>query len=273
MILGNAVATRYPRTQHRIARHKEFPDLPTPLSPHTPPHPLSPMNGSMPAPGSVASFLLALRNGTIATIPRPEDSHRTACLAATEAAAATDPAVGQMLHSWHREDVLHIGGPPLAFRESSARHGALLLFRAAWCFLFPATPAEDVITLLTPPCPHASACDLWSADLTLHWLPDLARLCRHSHQPDALPLAIQLAAARWPLSAAALPPAHTTVPPQPAAWESLTSHAGLRQLFTDRALAAQSSQQLAHPEISATARISPGPACPHLAALLPPLAS
>lgn len=209
----------------------------------------------------------------MSTIPMPEDRHHAACLAATEAAAAADPSVGPMLRSWHHEDVLHIGGPPLAFSESSARHGALLLFRAAWCFLFPATPAKDVITLLTPQFPHTSASDLWSADLTLHWLPDLARLCQHSHQPDALPLAIQLAAARWPLSAAALPPAPTNVPPHPSAWESLTSHPGLRQLFTDRALAAQSSQQLAHPEIATTARISPGPACPYLAALLPPLTS
>jgi len=194
----------------------------------------------------------------MATIPLREDDHHAACLAATEAAAAADSTLSQLLLSWHHEDALHIGGPPLAFRESSARHGALLLFRAAWCFLFPATPPEDVIALLT---------------LCLHWLPDLARLCQHSHPPDALPLAIQLAAARWPLSAAALPPAPTTVPPQPTAWESLTSHPGLRQLFTDRALAAQSTQQLAHPEIAATARISPGPACPHLTALLPPIPS
>jgi hypothetical protein len=231
------------------------------------------MNGSMPAPGSVASFLIALRNGTMATIPMPEEDHHYACLAAIEAAAAADSSLGELLLSWHHEDALHIGGPPLAFKESSARHGALLLFRAAWCFLFPATPPEDVIALLTPPFSHVSASDLWSADLTLHWLPDLAGLCRHSHPPDALPLAIQLAAARWPLSAAALPPTLTTVPPQPTAWESLTSHHGLRQLFTDRALAAQSTQQLAHPEIAATARISPGNACPHLTSLLPPIAS
>lgn len=209
----------------------------------------------------------------MATIPLPEDDHHAACLAATEAAAAADSTLSQLLLSWHHEDALHIGGPPLAFRESSARHGALLLFRAAWCFLFPATPPEDVIALLTPQFPDTAASDLWSADLCLHWLPDLARLCQHSHPPDALPLAIQLAAARWPLSAAALPPAPTTVPPQPTAWESLTSHPGLRQLFTDRALAAQSTQQLAHQEIAATARISPGPACPHLTALLPPIPS
>ncbi len=200
----------------------------------------------------------------------PPDGEADICLASIELEASSHPSLAEMLHAWHLEDQSGIGGPALHFHEPAARHGAILLFRSAWCFLLGSTPPENVIPFLKPDFPHSSPSDLWSADLTLHWLPDIARLCRQSPEQQCLVQAIHLAAARWPLSAAALT-APAMPPPDPAAWHSLISHPGLRQLFTDRALAAQSTAQLAHSEIAATARLSLGTGFPQLTALLPPL--
>lgn len=165
-----------------------------------------------------------------------------AVLTEIEKDAQSDPRIGTVLAEWHREAVEDLGGPPLPFDEAAARHGAVLLFRAAWCYLHRDTPAREVTRLLhpTPPTPseNLTAAAQFSADLTLRHLPALHRIALALAPGDPLLAALRSLAAAYPLSSPGFSPDENFPPSaDPDAWAILQNHAGLRQLFLDRVLA------------------------------------
>ena len=180
-------------------------------------------------------------------------------LTALEAEAHADPQVAALLEIWHREASGDLGGPPLAFDEKSARRGAVLLFRAAWCYLHRDSTAAD-----------ATASSQFSADLALQHLPGVFRLAQALAPGDPLLAGLRHLAARFPLSSPGMPPEENTSPAaDPAAWAALQSHAGLHQLFLGRVVLLRSPAWLAVPHVAAALRRSLGSWARELAPSLP----
>ena len=134
---------------------------------------------SVPHPGAALIFLRELRSSGSPVLrlhgygPSPEG------LLLLEEDAGNDLLLIPLLKSWHLEAVEDIGGPPLPFDESAARHGAILLLRAAWFYLHRDSDAAAVTRAFSEPPPGPpSPAALFSADLTLQHLPSLFRMAQ-----------------------------------------------------------------------------------------------
>lgn len=108
--------------------------------------------------------------------------------------------------------------------------------------------AKEVEELVCVPLPAPrSAAVLWSADLTLRFLPDLCALARGVARDDPLVTALARLARDWPLSAAGLALGGDGAPELP---EALRADACLRGLLVDRVLARGSVELEAVPWIA-----------------------
>jgi hypothetical protein len=98
-------------------------------------------------------------------------------------------------------------------------------------------------TPLAPPCPSGpSASAVWSADLTLRYLPDVLRHARAVAQDDPLVAALLELARAWPLSSVGVPGV-----PRPLDLTHVWSHPSLRQLYVDRVIERQDNERLNDP--------------------------
>lgn len=227
-----------------------------PVFPRLPPRHRTPVSHPVPQPGTVSAFLRELRTTGAPVVSLRGSGELTDCLRHIEADAAADAALIPLLREWHAESLADLSGPPLAFDETAARYGAQMLFRAAWFYLHRDAPEQHVVTLLADPLPGGpSATALFSADLTLCYLPDLHRIARTLAPGDPLLAALQRMADALPLSGAGLPPENDAPRhPQAAAWRSLLTHPGLWRLFTDRIIAASARWWLPHGEVRQSLR-------------------
>ena len=166
--------------------------------------------------------------------------------AAVDAATADDsamPAVTRLLESWHGEAVLDLPGSPLVFHPPAARWGARLLCRAACLVNYRELGESDIARWLQrEPMPDASdPAAHFSADLCLrHWA-DLHRMARARSEDDPLVKVMHALAAKFPLSAPGMERAVDFSHP-------VFRHAGLAQLFAERALERADTTCLAIPE-------------------------
>jgi hypothetical protein len=214
----------------------------------------------VPQPGTVSAFLRELRTTGAPAVHLRGPGPLTDCLRHIEADAAADAALIPLLREWHAEALADLPGPPLSFDESAARYGAQMLFRAAWFYLHRDATEAHVVTLLADSLPGGpSAAALFSADLTLRYLPDLHRIARTLAPGDPLLGALQRMADALPLSGAAMPP-DEDAPRQPltAAWQAICDHPGLWRLFIDRVIATSARWWLARPEVRAALRRTAG---------------
>jgi hypothetical protein len=118
---------------------------------------------------------------------------------------------------------------------------------------------------LRAPCPQpVSPATLWSADLTLRWLPDLWQLAAGIAREDPLVVELQRLAAAWPLGSVGVP---LTSPPNVAHLALLRTDASLGALYLDRVLAAGDAERMREPWLLERARSAVG-AHPHLAGRL-----
>lgn len=244
---------------------------------------------AMSAPGTVVRFLTELR-ATGSPVVRLRGSAAeggTEALSFIEAEADSASEVAQILAGWHREAAEDLGGPSLAFDEASARLGARLLFRAAWCYLQRGLSREEVARLLSaqppflrkevpalsipsirstaPPTPppllkdtrsytevvdaNAAGAALFSTDLCLRHLPAIFRMAQTLSPGDPLLRALQALAAPFPLSGIGIATG-TNDFAAPDTLAVIFGHPGLRQLFLDRILAARSRDWLHHPQVA-----------------------
>lgn len=189
-----------------------------------------------------------------------------AAVDAATADPATGPAVNRLLESWHRDAVPDLPGAPLAFHPAAAQWGAHLLFRAACLTAFRDLGESDIARWLKrDPMPDAaSPAAHFSADLCLrHWA-DLYRMARARSEDDPLVKAMHDLAVTVPLAA---PGMHHA--PDPA--HPVFRHAGLAQLFAERALEHSDTTCLALPEIHRLVRSKLGAYAAGLGrGLLPP---
>jgi hypothetical protein len=220
---------------------------------------------AVPCPGAALIFLRELSSSGSPVIrlhgygPSPEG------LQLLEEDAGQDLLLIPLLKSWHLEAVEDIGGPPLPFDGSAARHGALLLLRAAWFYLHRDSDTTAVTRALSEPPPGPpNPAALFSADLTLQRLPSLFRMAQALAPGDPLLAALRKLGHSWPLSGIHIPPAPTDEPSppfpsaDPAAWTALRQHQGLWQLFLDRLLDRPASPWKHHPEVAASLQQSLG---------------
>lgn len=192
----------------------------------------------------LADFLQTLARDGRARLPWPEQD-----VEALVARAGKDEAdlrqAERILESWHQEAVLDLPGPPLNYHPRAALWGALMTFRAAAFICFREIEAGTIQRLLPDePLPDAGIPEaIFSADLCLRHWPMLTRLARSHSEDDPLVVAMHRLAAQVPLSALGL-----QIPADPA--HPLFRHAGLRQLFAERALERADHACLALPEIA-----------------------
>jgi hypothetical protein len=151
----------------------------------------------------------------------------------------------RILSAWHREFVAELPGPPLAYHSSAALWGAMMCYRAACFICFREISAATIQRLLPgEPLPDPESPEaIFSADITLRHWPEFFRMARARSEDDPLILAMQRLAAQVPLSSLGM---HIPVDPTHA----LFHHAGLRQLFAERALERADHACLAVPEVA-----------------------
>lgn len=151
----------------------------------------------------------------------------------------------RILSAWHSEAVVELPGAPLAYHPRGAMWGAMMCYRAA-CFICFREISEAAIRRLLPeePLPDAASPEaIFSADLTLRHWPEFFRMARARSEDDPLVTAMRRLAAQVPLSSLGM---HIPVDPT----QALFRHAGLRQLFAERALERADHACLAVPEVA-----------------------
>lgn len=196
----------------------------------------------------LADFLQTLARDGRARLPWPSEDVE-ALVARVGKDESDRKQAGRILESWHHDAVLDLPGPPLAYHPRAALWGALMSFRASAFICFREIEADTIQRLLADETlPDAAAPEaIFSADLCLRHWPTLARLARANSEDDPLILAMHRVAKLVPLSALGLQIAVDPVHP-------LFGHAGLRQLFAERALERADHACLAIPEIAALLR-------------------
>lgn len=231
------------------------------------------MSAHDPSTGTIHHFLRTLRATGSPVIRLTGSGPWSGVLTALEAEAHADPQLAALLKSWHQEASEDLGGPPLEFDLTAARLGAILLFRAAWCYLHrDSTAAEAAALLSADPAPAATPSSQFSADLALQHLPGVFRLAQALAPGDPLLAGLRHLAARFPLSSPGIPPEeHASPAADPAAWAALRSHSGLHQLFLDRTVQCRTPGWLAVPHVAAALRRSLGSYPGELAPTLPPV--
>jgi hypothetical protein len=218
------------------------------------------MSPPLPRPGAVASFFRELRSSGAPVVRLSGAGKLDGCLRLMEAEAARDEGLAALLKEWHGEACEDLAGPALEFDEAAARRGTTMLFRAAWFYLHRDAAAAQMSALLEEPLPApVTAAALFSADLTLRYLPEVHRLARTLAPGDPLLAALQAMAEAQPLSGAGIPPAEDgTRTPDAAAWSAMRAHPGLWRLFIDRVIHANARWWLAREDVRETVRHATG---------------
>jgi hypothetical protein len=119
-----------------------------------------------------------------------------------------------------------------AFSPTVALWAARLFHQLCRCVVCRDIPEEEINKICSIPCPepHSPETD-WSADLTLHYLPNLFQLARHLSSADPLVVQIKKIAAEWPLSSVGIAGLG-----RPGV-DTFIKHSALRRVYADRILA------------------------------------
>jgi len=191
--------------------------------------------------------------------------HGRVTVEAQGAVSLDDPELTALLRQLDdaRRQQLPRGLPPLDL--PAAIFGALSIYRSAQVLVFRDTPIESLEQSLGGP-GEAGACEQFSADLCLHFLPDLIRLARARSTDDPLVACLLDLGARWPLSSVGIGGVLLGDLGQ-ARVQALAQQSAVWQLYIDRVLQTGDASRLADPQALAAARRAVG-AFPQLAGKL-----
>jgi hypothetical protein len=184
----------------------------------------------------------------------------------TAALDVADPRLAELLQELdhaHRQQ-LPREMPPL--RMETAVFGALILYRAAQVLTYRDTRSEGLHQAIVNGPTACDASEQSSADLCLHFLPDLARLARAAATSDPLVECLLELGARWPLSSVGIAGVQLNDDGQ-ARVNELAKHPAAWRLYVDRVLQTGDASRLADPATKAAARAAVG-AFPQLAGKL-----
>lgn len=136
----------------------------------------------------------------------------------------------------------------------AARWAARLLHRACQLLADRTADAATVARELAAGGPEPSTAPVvWSVDLALHWLPDLARLARGLAPADPLVTALQRLGSAWPLSSVGM-----TLDVRLRLPVCLCADPCLKTLYVDRVLSRGAIDRLAVPWVASAAAAAVG---------------
>lgn len=130
------------------------------------------------------------------------------------------------------------------FSPTAALWAARLFHQLCRCAVCRDIPEEQINQFCNIPCPepHNPETD-WSADLTLHYLPNLFQLARHLSSADPLVVQIKKIAAEWPLSSVGIAGLE-----RPCV-DAFIGHPALRRVYADRIPAAADTSRIGDTQI------------------------
>lgn len=140
------------------------------------------------------------------------------------------------------------GAPALL--ESAALWAAGVVYGASQSLVFRELDAEIVKKLVATPAPaaHDAAAGAWSADLTLHVLPDLVGLARGVSEGDPLVESLLALCRAWPLSSVGVRGLDGVAPGIAAEQKALL------RMYADRILERRDLSRLADPRVREAVR-------------------
>jgi hypothetical protein len=142
--------------------------------------------------------------------------------------AGDAPRAREILRDIFSVERLRIAGPLLDFDADAATAAAGVLWQACWFLLEHSDPPATLeLALALPPCSTAAA--IFSADLSLRYLPQIHRRALSLSLEDVLPCLLAKILREWPLSGALSDVAEAPVSPL-----DFAGHAGLMLLYAER---------------------------------------
>ena len=159
-------------------------------------------------------------------------------------------AAEAVLRDYHADDARELPGPAPAFDAFAAGWAAAYLYHTVQLALVRELDENVVHDLLRDFDGEITPAVIYSADLTLRYLPDLLRLAKGLAPGDALVARLHAMAGQWPLSfvGAAAGPAEAGAPAEAEAW--VLAHPALRQEYIDRIIRAQDRARAARPQLA-----------------------
>lgn len=148
----------------------------------------------------------------------------------------------EFLIEWEAQYRWHLPPDPPAFDPDVALREAQTLYRGCQFLTHRDWNAEAIPQALQPPAP-ASAIEHYSADATLRFLPDLARLARSISRNDPLVERVLELGRSWPLSSVGMPELGDVC------LDAIADHPGLWQLYLERVVARGDAVRAAEPSV------------------------
>ncbi|SHL71098.1 hypothetical protein SAMN05444266_104490 [Chitinophaga jiangningensis] len=148
-----------------------------------------------------------------------------------------------ILQSFYHNDVPDMPGTAPAFHADAAIWGATYIYRTAQLFTISSPEDEDITRLLVPFSGAINAATIYSADLSLRYLPDLAGLNKSHATNSKLLEQLQETAAQWPFSSTGMKILAAQVP------DSLLQHPSLLAAYADRIIVTRDHGRLRHPKV------------------------
>jgi hypothetical protein len=146
------------------------------------------------------------------------------------------------LQQYYEDDCHEMPGIPPDFDEGAALWAAGYLYRVTQFILLRNLDETVIREQLSPYSGLHTPTVIYSADLTLRYLPDLFRLAKGIAPDDLLVKQMQDTAGQWPFSVAAL----ATVIPEDLS--VVLQHPSLQRAYTDRIIQARDLQKCTHPD-------------------------
>ncbi|HET6883545.1 MAG TPA: hypothetical protein VFI31_25560 [Pirellulales bacterium] len=132
------------------------------------------------------------------------------------------------------------------FSLEVVRWAAELMYRGCQCLVYRELDESAVAAAFDLACPQPmSLSTVYSGDLVLRYLPELATMARAVAERDVLVLHLNRLGAAWPLSSVGIPQIAANQL-DPKAVEIIMGDACLRQLYVDRIIARRDATRLEH---------------------------
>ena len=148
-----------------------------------------------------------------------------------------------LLRAAHADDACHLPLQAPAFDAEAAAWAAAYLFHAIQLTLVRELDESVIAACLADFGGERSPAAIYSADLTLRYLPDVLHLARGLAPGDVLVARLHDTLRRWPFSGVG------TGPAEPEAEAAVLSHPALRLAYVDRIIGARDRARAGQPSI------------------------
>lgn len=158
---------------------------------------------------------------------------------------ADRPALEKVLYRCYQDDVLAMPSQAPAFHPEAACCAAQFIYNAVQLIVRRDLDNEAVEKHLAGLPEPASAEIIYSADLTLRYLPELFGLARGLAPLDIVVTKLKDTATRWPFSSVGI------LLETEYALDNILAHPSLKYAYTDRILTRQDKNRAQHPQVMA----------------------